>query len=50
MRFSSVDLLSRLGIAPEQFRLTADDLARYGPGIVLDYRPAGQSHAIIWVE
>ena len=50
MRFSSVNILSRLGIAPDKFRLTLQDVERYGPGIVADYRRPGHSHAIIWVE
>ena len=50
MRFSSVNILSRLGIAPDKFRLTLQDVERYGPGIVADYRRPGHSHALIWVE
>ena len=50
MRFSSINSLSHLGIAPEKFRLTAEDLARYGPGIVVDYRKAGSSRVLIWLE
>ncbi len=50
MRFSSVNILSRLGIAPDKFRLTVEDVERYGPGIVADYRRPGHSHALIWVE
>jgi hypothetical protein len=26
------------------------DVQRYGPGIVADYRRPGQSHVLIWVE
>jgi hypothetical protein len=50
MRFSSVNVLSHLGLAPEKYRLTAEDVMRYGPGIVVDYRPPGQDHVLIWVE
>jgi len=50
MRFSSVNVLSRLGIAPSKFRLTVQDVERYGPGIVLDVRQPGRSHALVWVE
>ena len=50
MRFSSVNILSRLGIAPDKFRLTLQDVERYGPGIVAEYRRPGHSHALIWVE
>lgn len=50
MRFSSVNILSRLGIAPERFQLTAEDVARYGPGIVVDYTPPNQARVLIWVE
>ena len=50
LRFSSVNLLSRLGIAPARFRLTVDDIQRYGPGVVADYRSPGASRVLIWVE
>jgi hypothetical protein len=50
MRFSSVNILSRLGLAPDKFRLTVQDVERYGPGIVVDYRQPGVRHALIWVE
>lgn len=50
MRFSSVNILSTLGLAPEKFRLTADDVARYGPGIVAEVRQPGRSDVMIWVE
>jgi len=49
MQFSSINVLSHLGLAPDRFRLTAEDLARYGPGIVVDYRKPG-FQVLIWVE
>jgi hypothetical protein len=48
--FSSVNVLSKLGIAPDKFRLTVEDVARYGPGVIADYRRPGHSHALIWVD
>jgi hypothetical protein len=50
MRFSTVNILSKLGVAPERFRLTVDDLRRYGPGIVVDYRHPGKADVLIWVD
>jgi hypothetical protein len=50
MRFSSLNILSQLGIAPAKFRLTVQDVERYGPGIVADYRRPGRSLVLIWVE
>jgi hypothetical protein len=50
MRFSSVNLLSQVGIAPSRYRLTVQDIERYGPGIVVDVRREGQVHVLIWVE
>lgn len=50
MRFSTLNVLSSLGIAPERFRLTADDVERYGPGIILDYRIPEADHVLLWVE
>jgi hypothetical protein len=50
MRFSSVNVLSHLGIAPSRYRLTVDDVARFGPGIIADYRDPGNQQVLIWVE
>jgi len=50
MRFSSINILSKLGIAPEKFRLTIDDVERYGPGIVVDFRQPGRIAAMVWVD
>jgi hypothetical protein len=50
MRFSSVNILSQLGIAPEKFRLTVSDIERYGPGIVVDYGSPGASRVLLWVD
>jgi hypothetical protein len=50
LRFSSVNILSQLGVTPERFRLTVADIRRYGPGIVVDYRRPGQDHVMIWVD
>jgi len=50
MRFSSLNVLSHLGVAPERFRLTAEDVMRFGPGIVVDYRQPGENPVLIWVE
>ncbi len=50
MRFSSVNILSRLGVTPAKFRLTVDDIQRYGPGIVVDYGSQGASRVLVWVD
>jgi hypothetical protein len=50
MRFSSVNILSQLGLAPSRYRLTVQDLQRYGPGIALDYRQPNGHHVLMWVE
>jgi hypothetical protein len=50
MRFSSINILSHLGVVPSKYRLTADDLATYGPGIVVDSRQPGSSQVLIWLE
>lgn len=50
MRFSSVNILSRLGLAPQQFRLTVDDIERYGPGIIVEYGAQGASRVLVWVD
>jgi hypothetical protein len=49
MRFSSVNILSHLGIAPARYSLTVEDVARFGPGIIVDQRDPGQQ-VLIWVE
>ena len=50
MRFSSFNILSKLGVTPSKYRLVVHDIERYGPGIVADYRRPGQSHVLIWAE
>ena len=50
MRFSSVNILSRLGLTPAQFRLTVADIERYGPGIIADYAAPGTTRVLVWVE
>jgi hypothetical protein len=50
MRFSSVNLVSQLGIGPARFRLTVSDIERYGPGIVIDYDVPGSFRVLAWVD
>jgi hypothetical protein len=50
MRFSSVNILSQLGVAPAKFRLTVSDVERYGPGIVVDYGSQGEFRVLVWVD
>jgi hypothetical protein len=50
MRFSTVNIASQLGIAPEKFRLTVSDVERYGPGIVVDYGSQGAFRLLVWVD
>jgi hypothetical protein len=50
MRFSSINILSHLGVAPNRYRLTAEDVASYGPGLVVDYTEPGAKRVLIWVE
>jgi hypothetical protein len=50
MKFSSINILSQLGIAPARFRLTVEDIERYGPGIVVDFSRPGKNHVLIWAE
>jgi hypothetical protein len=49
-RFSSINIASQLGVAPERFRLTVADIERYGPGIVVDYRSPGTMRILVWVD
>jgi hypothetical protein len=50
MRFSLINVLSNLGMTPERFRLTIQDLQAYGPGIIVDYRKPGEKRVLLWVE
>jgi hypothetical protein len=50
MRFSTLNIASQLGIAPEKFRLTVGDVERYGPGIVVDYGSQGAFRMLVWVD
>jgi len=50
MRFSSVNILSQIGVAPAKFRLTVSDVERYGPGILVDYGAPGADRVLVWVD
>jgi hypothetical protein len=50
LRFSALNVLSSIGLAPAKYRLTAQDVERYGPGIVVDYGHAGVDHVLLWVD
>ena len=50
MRFSSFNILSKIGVTPSKYRLVVHDIEVYGPGIVADYRRPGQSHVLIWAQ
>ena len=50
MRFSSINLLSQLGVAPAGLRLTVSDVQRYGPGIVVDYGSPGSVRVMVWAD
>jgi hypothetical protein len=50
LRLSSINIASRLGLAPDRFRLTVDDIQRYGPGIIADYGSPGKFRILVWVE
>jgi hypothetical protein len=50
MRFSSVNLLSQLGVGPAKLRLTVNDIKRYGPGIVVDYGSPGSVRVMVWAD
>ena len=50
MRFSTLNIASQLGIAPEKFRFTVSDVERYGPGIIVDYGSPGAFRVLVWVD
>ena len=50
MRFSSYNVLSRLGITPSKYRLVVQDIVRYGPGIVAEFRRPGVNYVLMWTE
>lgn len=50
MRFSTLNITSQLGIAPEKLRLTVGDVQRYGPGIIADYSAEGSFRVLVWVD
>ena len=50
LRFNTVNILSQLGVGPAKFRLTVQDVERYGPGIIVDYGPPGSDHVLLWVD
>jgi len=50
MRFSSLNIFSQIGLAPEKLRLTVQDVERYGPGVVVDYNQPGAARLLMWVD
>jgi hypothetical protein len=50
MRFSTLNIASQLGIAPEKFRLTVADVQRYGPGVIVDYSLEKAFRVFVWVD
>ena len=50
MRFSSIHLLSQLGVTPDRFNITVQDIERYGPGVVIDYNQPEKKRVLIWVD
>jgi hypothetical protein len=50
MRFSTANIASQLGITPSKFRLTVNDVERYGPGIVVDFGSQGAFRVLVWVD
>lgn len=50
LRFSTVNIASQLGLAPDRFKLTVGDIQRYGPGIVAEYGLPGKFRILVWVE
>ena len=50
MRFSSINVLSQMGVTPERFKLTVQDVERYGPGVVIDHSQPGRNRVLVWVD
>jgi hypothetical protein len=50
LRFSAFNFLSKMGLTPAKYRLTAQDIITYGPGIVVDYGHDGKDHVLLWVD
>ena len=50
MRFSTLNVLSQLGVVPAKIRLTVQDVDRYGPGIVVDYNKPGSFRVLVWAD
>ena len=50
MRFSTLNLLSRIGLAPASIQLTIDDVLRYGPGVVVDFTMPKGDRVVLVVQ
>jgi len=50
MRLSLQNLASELGIPMGPLQLSVEDVERYGPGIVLDFKPPGGGRMLVWVQ
>ena len=35
---------------PVRLRITAEDLERHGPGLIMDYQKPGGEHVLVWAE
>ena len=42
--------LEGTGLSFQRLGITADDLRRYGPGVVIDRRTAGGGRLLVWTE
>ena len=50
MRFSALNVMSELGIAPGSVQVTVDDVQRYGPGVVVDFTSPKGDRALVVVR
>ena len=50
MHLSGDSLMARLGVPLGAVSLTADDVQRYGPGVVVDFPPPGGGRVLVWVQ
>jgi hypothetical protein len=50
MRLSLLKLGLTPGLSGGPWNLTAADVERYGPGLVLDFDQPGRGHVLVWVQ
>ena len=50
MRFSFSNLMSQAGLGFGSLNLTTDDVQRYGPGVIADFKTPDGNRVLVWAQ